>query len=253
MLDTEWDGRSGVTNLVIYAMRAQRYVAETDATVCDLAEVAAKNRAFAAANPVAHHRSPVTVEEVLASPMVAEPLTLFQCSPKSDGAAAVLLMSGTMARRVGRRGPRVDLAEVDLGLGAEGMRLRHHHLGQHRRMPAPRLSDIATHRRLPDLRVVLGDKPLPHPPCRVPLLTAPHTRAPPAPCVDASRTGAPTHGSTTPPPADAPCGSARTTPPSTSWPSAHGSPPASRPGGTLQDHRWGQIRRAQPAQVGPNR
>jgi benzoylsuccinyl-CoA thiolase BbsB subunit len=64
----------------------------------------------------------VTVEEVLASPVVADPLTLFQCSPKSDGAAALLLMSDDMARRLDRRGPRVRSSVVRSGRFSMGAR-----------------------------------------------------------------------------------------------------------------------------------
>src|SRR2546423_5627185 len=82
--ETEWDGQVGVTNPVVYALRAQRYLHESDATVADLARVSVKSRAFASANPAAQMRVRVTVDEVLGAPMVADPLTLPQCSPKSD-------------------------------------------------------------------------------------------------------------------------------------------------------------------------
>ena len=113
--ETEWDGRAGVTNPVVYAMRAQRYLHETDATREDLARVSVKSRRFAAANPDAHMRTTTTIEEVLASRPVADPLTLFQCSPKSDGAAAVLLMSEQAAARAGLGGPRVAASVVTSG------------------------------------------------------------------------------------------------------------------------------------------
>lgn len=112
---TEWDGRSGVTNPVVYAMRARRYLHETEATEADLAAVSVKARSFASRNPFAHMRDTVTVDEVLASPPVAEPLTLFQCSPKSDGAAAALLMSAESAKRLGATGPRVRASVVRSG------------------------------------------------------------------------------------------------------------------------------------------
>jgi hypothetical protein len=62
-----------------------------------------------------------------------------------------------------------------------------------------------------------------------------------APSADGSRTAGPARGSTPPAPADAPCGSARTTPPSTSSPSAHRPQPAGRRRGP-SSRRWGQIR-----------
>jgi acetyl-CoA acetyltransferase len=112
---TEWDGQSGVTNPVVYAMRAQRYIHETGATPEDLAEVTVKSRRFASRNPVAHMRKPVTVRDVLDSRLIADPLTLFQCSPKSDGATAALLLSSDLAKKVGSKGPRVRSSVVTSG------------------------------------------------------------------------------------------------------------------------------------------
>jgi acetyl-CoA acetyltransferase len=66
-----------------------------------LAAVSVKNRANGAANPYAHFKSAVTAEEVLASPMISDPLTLLQCCPNVDGAAAVVVMSDEAAKRAG--------------------------------------------------------------------------------------------------------------------------------------------------------
>lgn len=112
---TEWDGHNGINNPAIYAMRAQRYLHDNDASVEDLAAVSVKSRAFASKNPIAQHRSETTIEEVLASRMVADPLTLYQCSPKSDGAAAAVLMSRDYADFIGLRGPVVVASQVRSG------------------------------------------------------------------------------------------------------------------------------------------
>lgn len=112
---TEWDGANGVTNPVVYAMRANRYLNETDATITDLAAVSVKSRSFADRNPLAQMKGETTIEEVLASKLIADPLTLFQCSPKSDGAAAVLLASENLARRHGLPGPSVRASAVRSG------------------------------------------------------------------------------------------------------------------------------------------
>lgn len=112
---TEWDGAAGVTNPVVYAMRAQRYLHETGATVEDLAAVSVKSRAFAAENPIAQMRQRTTVEEVLASRPIADPITMFQCSPKSDGAAALVIMTRERAKQAGLTGPRVRASHVRSG------------------------------------------------------------------------------------------------------------------------------------------
>lgn len=113
--DTEWDGAAGITNPVVYAMRAQRYLHETDASVEDLAAVAVKSRQFASQNPQAQMRQTTTIEEVLGSRMIAEPLTMFQCSPKSDGAAALIVMARDRAEAAGLSGPTVRASVVTSG------------------------------------------------------------------------------------------------------------------------------------------
>jgi acetyl-CoA C-acetyltransferase len=63
-----------------------------------LASVAVKNHANAAKNPYAHFTNEITIDGVLNSKMIADPLTIFDCSPVSDGAAAVILMPLDMAK-----------------------------------------------------------------------------------------------------------------------------------------------------------
>lgn len=65
------------------------------------ARVAVQASECAALNPNAHHQVKHTVEEVLQSRMISEPLTLYQCCPNSDGAAAVIICSGAKARQLG--------------------------------------------------------------------------------------------------------------------------------------------------------
>jgi acetyl-CoA acetyltransferase len=68
-----------------------------------LAMVSVKSRRHAALNPAAQFRAPVTVEEVLAAPMIADPLTRLQSCPIADGASAIILCSESMSRRIGAR------------------------------------------------------------------------------------------------------------------------------------------------------
>jgi acetyl-CoA C-acetyltransferase len=79
-------------------MIARAHMAAHGTTEEDLAWVAVKNHKHGALNPKAQFRSEVTVEQVLQSSMVAEPLRLLHCSPVSDGAAAVLLCPLDQAR-----------------------------------------------------------------------------------------------------------------------------------------------------------
>jgi acetyl-CoA acetyltransferase len=74
-----------------YAERARRRIAQQGWTSADFASVVVKNRRHAVHNPGAQFRQEMTVEQVLASRMITEPLTLPMCSPIGDGAAALVL------------------------------------------------------------------------------------------------------------------------------------------------------------------
>lgn len=84
-----------------YAGVAQDYLDTYGASPADFARVAVKNRANAAHNPLAHLRTPQTVEEVLNGRMIVPPLTLAMCSPTTDGGAAILLCNDAAARTLG--------------------------------------------------------------------------------------------------------------------------------------------------------
>ena len=91
---TELYAKAGMVLPAVYAMRGTRFLHERDARPADLAAVAVKNRRHGALNEFAQQRSETTVDEVLASRMIADPLTLLQCCPSQvDGAAAVVLSS----------------------------------------------------------------------------------------------------------------------------------------------------------------
>jgi acetyl-CoA acetyltransferase len=105
----------GMVMPAAYAMRAQRYLHETDATIADLANVTMKNRANGALNPRAHFQQEVTAEEVGSSRPIADPLRLLHCCPNSDGAAAVLLTSEDFARELGTAHTRVRASVVRSG------------------------------------------------------------------------------------------------------------------------------------------
>jgi acetyl-CoA acyltransferase len=83
----------------IYAEMTRAYMAKSGATREDFANIAVKSHAAGHLNPKAQFRDNVTVDQVLASRMVADPLTLLMCSPIGDGAAAVLLCSESFAKK----------------------------------------------------------------------------------------------------------------------------------------------------------
>lgn len=101
------DGQLGMTMPVVFALQAKRLMQTHGATPEDFAQVSVKAHDFGALNPMAQYRKRFTVEEVLASRMIADPITLLQCCPNTDGAAAVILCSAEFARKRGRRAPRI--------------------------------------------------------------------------------------------------------------------------------------------------
>jgi len=106
----------GATMPGVYAMRARRYMEEFGMTRHQLALVAVKNKRNAAANPLAHFRKEITVEDVLQSRPIADPLRLHDCSPVTDGAAAVVLVSDRVAKKLGG-GRAIRLAASTLFTG----------------------------------------------------------------------------------------------------------------------------------------
>lgn len=84
-----------------FAMMARTYLRERGASVEEMANVAVKNHGNAARNPFAQFRKPRTLEQVLASPRVVGDLTVQQCCPRGEGAAAVMVVSGNAIRKWG--------------------------------------------------------------------------------------------------------------------------------------------------------
>ncbi|VTU30315.1 acetyl-CoA acetyltransferase [Variovorax sp. PBL-E5] len=89
--------------LSFYAMVAQRYMHDYGATPEQLANVAVSARQWAALNPKAFKREPLTVAEVLASPMVSSPLHALDCCLVTDGGGAVIVTSLERAKTLARR------------------------------------------------------------------------------------------------------------------------------------------------------
>jgi acetyl-CoA C-acetyltransferase len=89
--DQEGEVYHGVTFPGLYAMIARAYMERWGATDEDLSWVSVKNHKHGAMNPKAQFQREVSLEEVMRSTPVADPLRLLHCSPVSDGAAAVLL------------------------------------------------------------------------------------------------------------------------------------------------------------------
>lgn len=97
-MDQEVEGASGLTFPGFFALWAQRHMHEFDTKIEHLAMVSMKNRKNSLNNPRARFRKEVTLEQVLTSRMITDPLKLFDCCPIGDGAAAAVLCPTEMAR-----------------------------------------------------------------------------------------------------------------------------------------------------------
>ncbi len=97
--DTEWERLAGLTFPGVYGMMAVRHMHEFGTTREQMAAVAVKNHANGARNPKAQFRKEITMEKALSAPMVAHPLTLYDCCGTTDGASCVILAAKDIARR----------------------------------------------------------------------------------------------------------------------------------------------------------
>ena len=89
----QWEAPYGITLISKYAMAARRHMDEYGTTLEQLAEIAVSARYNAGFNPDAQVRDPITVDDVLASRMIADPFSALQCCLRSDGAAAAVLVA----------------------------------------------------------------------------------------------------------------------------------------------------------------
>lgn len=93
------DGRLGLTVPIFFALMMKRHMHEFGTTLKQAAEVSVKNHRHGALNPYSQYKKELTSEEILNSRMICEPLTLLQCCPNTDGAAAVVLCASQIAKK----------------------------------------------------------------------------------------------------------------------------------------------------------
>ena len=98
--DQEWEAAIGLTFGGLYALMARKHMHDYGTTREQMALVSVNNHKNGVNNPWAQFRSPITVNDVLTSSLVADPLRLLDCSPLTDGAAALVLMSEQRAKQM---------------------------------------------------------------------------------------------------------------------------------------------------------
>jgi acetyl-CoA acetyltransferase len=95
----EWEIPSGIRMpMGAYAMAATRHMAEYGTTPEQLAQIAVSTRQWATMNPKARYQDPITIDDVLASPMQSSPLHLLDCCLVTDGAGAFVMTSAERAK-----------------------------------------------------------------------------------------------------------------------------------------------------------
>jgi acetyl-CoA acetyltransferase len=103
MIYSRWQIEMGMSlNPSYWSMRAQRHMYDHGTTDLQIAQVAYKNHRNSVHNPNAMYRQEFSIEEILHSPPVCDPIRRLEICAPNDGAAAVIVASGNRARRIGR-------------------------------------------------------------------------------------------------------------------------------------------------------
>jgi acetyl-CoA C-acetyltransferase/acetyl-CoA acyltransferase len=97
--DAVWEQPLGLTFPGVFALIARAHMEKYGTTEAQMAAVAVKNHRHGALNPKAQFQKQITIDQVLRSAYVADPLKLYDCCPFSDGGAALVLASEDVARR----------------------------------------------------------------------------------------------------------------------------------------------------------
>jgi len=97
--DAVWEQPLGLTFPGVFALIARAHMEKYGTTEAQMAAVAVKNHRHGALNPKAQFQKQITIDQVLRSAYVADPLKFFDCCPFSDGGAALVLASEEVARR----------------------------------------------------------------------------------------------------------------------------------------------------------
>ena len=116
------EAAQGVAMPAVYAMRARRHMEEYGTTIEQMAKIAVKNHRNSVHNPLAQYQREYTIEEVLNSRPVAEPLTMLHCCPTGDGAAAVIVAAADVASRFKGDPVRIRASILQSGKFRNGFR-----------------------------------------------------------------------------------------------------------------------------------
>jgi len=110
-MDNELDGISGLTFPGLYGLAWRAYEQAYGLTRDEVSAIVMKNKCYGLLNPLAQMGAVLSLEEIAASPLIADPLQLFDCCPATDGAAALVLCAEHLCGRSAKTPIRV-LASV---------------------------------------------------------------------------------------------------------------------------------------------
>lgn len=111
-LDREWETFFGGTPAAMAAISARKYMHDFKVGKEAMSMISVNDHANASKNPNAHYRNKITLEAAMKSTPVADPLNLMDCSPITDGAAALILASEKFAKSVGKDGVRIKSSAI---------------------------------------------------------------------------------------------------------------------------------------------
>lgn len=92
-------GELGMNMVARFALTQRRYMHMFNVSLEQIAKVSVKNHHHGCLNPYSQYKKELTIEEIINSKPICEPITLLQCCPATDGAAAVVLASGDLAKK----------------------------------------------------------------------------------------------------------------------------------------------------------
>ncbi len=92
-IEGDLESKLALTMPSFFAKLCNRLIQERGATLEDICYASIKNHKAGMTNPYSQYKTEVTFEDIMASPMIAEPITVLQCTPQSDGGAAIILCS----------------------------------------------------------------------------------------------------------------------------------------------------------------
>ncbi len=150
MISPESEACYGATPAALAALMTRRYMHDYQLTRDELSLVSVKAHRNGAKNPLAHFQKEISVDDVNKARLVSDPLTLFDCCPTSDGAAAVILASDKMVKQFGLSDQAIRVSGV--GHATDYLALQHR-----KSLTSLSATAVASERALSAANVTLSD------------------------------------------------------------------------------------------------